>query len=642
MSVPWLPRFRPLFLLVTALNVLLLYSAGHYLWTPRSTPPWSESSGSAGGAWDRAAPVGHRIRTPGCTLPQFDPFDPSVRPYFRRRSDSSRCYGKPNFIAIRDGLPAVIPENLKEHDVLPEHLVCFYKEIYQNESLDKPDEKYLYGPREPLLFDKPLTKEFLFVECATNQYPDQPFHDQFLLNPIIKDKVEDRCRKTPEGTPHNLSFLVLGLDSVSYLNLDRHLPKTAKFVRENLDAFELRGYNKLGDNSYPNQVPLITGLKDFEATRTAPDGFFDNLTDQFIWQQYGKRGYRTMFLEESPFYGLFNYFSQGFRRAPADYYLRPVIMAMDDSPKKTQDWERVRCLGPTMPFEELLDYLTRFTDVMAERPFFSYTWISEITHDSLNSAGYADEPFRKTLEKLQYSGVLNHTVLVFLSDHGLRFGDVRATYIGKFEDRQPFAFLVFPPWFLKQNPEAAHNLRINQHRLTTHFDVHAMLAELLDYPNLERPNTTYGLSLLHEVPDTRTCADASITHHWCTCSARADGDVSAELAWSLANHFVSKINGWVAQAVRKCAVYQLLQVMDVTALQATPGERAANTSHYWVTVKLSPGGAVFEGTVRVRGSNFTVLKEVSRCNWFSGQSYCVRNHWLEKFCYCLRTVGELI
>ncbi|KAK8778805.1 hypothetical protein V5799_019856 [Amblyomma americanum] len=317
-------------------------------------------------------------------------------------------------------------------------------------------------------------------------------------------------------------------------------------------------------------------------------------------------------------------------------------MAMDESPKNTEDRQGIRCLGPTMPFEELLDYLSRFTDVMGERPFFSYTWISEITHDSLNSAGYADEPLRRLPQKLHSSGTLNHTVLVFLSGHGLRFGDVRATYIGKFEDRHPFAFLAFPPWFLKENPKAARALRINQHRLTTHFDMHATLVELLDYPNLEQPNTTYGLSLLHEVPDTRTCADASISHQWCTCNVRDDATVSNTLAASLAGHFVAAMNDWVAKTARKCAEYQLLQVMDVTALQATPSERAANTSHYWITVKLSPGEAVFEGTVRVRGDNFTVLEEFSRCNSYSRLAYCVRNEWQRLFCYCRRSAVALI
>lgn len=649
MNAPWLPRYRLAFVLVTALNVLLLCSVGHYLWSPGgsrvtlpSAPPENARGAVAGGRWERATPVGDRIRTIGCTLPQFDPFDPSVRRYFRPRSRGRACSGRPNFLTVRNGFPFIVEDNLLAHNVHPNEVVCTSKEIYWNDSLEKPDSVYMEGNSEDLSFDKPLTKEFSFVKCATRQSPNSPFHEQFLLNPKLKTRTEERCRNSRRQTPHNLSVLVLGLDSVSYLNLDRHLPETARFMREELGAFELHGYNKLGDNSYPNQVPLIMGLKDFEANKAAPDGFYDKLSAQFIWNKYAERGYRTMFLEESPYYGLFNYFSKGFRHSPADYYLRPVIMAMDASPRKTQNWERVRCLGPTMPFEELLDYLDRFTRMMGDRPFFSYTWISEITHDSLNSAGYADAPFQRHLQSLRESGVLNHTILVFLSDHGLRFGDVRATYIGKFEDRQPFAFLAFPPWFLRANPEAERSLRVNQQRLTTHFDVHAMLVELLDYPRLKKPNTTYGLSLLHEVPDTRTCAEASIGPHWCTCSARANDTVSENFAASLANQLLLNINEQVAHEPRRCSQYMLLQIMDVTALQPTAAERATNTTHYWVTIKLSPGEAVFEGTVRAQGDNMTVLKEISRCNWYSGSSYCVPNTWLEKYCYCRRTFGDVI
>jgi hypothetical protein len=44
------------------------------------------------------------------------------------------------------------------------------------------------------------------------------------------------------------------------------------------------------------------------------------------------------------------------------------------------------------------------------------------------------------------------TVLFFLSDHGIRFGAVRQTSVGKLEERLPFMFLIFPDWFLKKYP----------------------------------------------------------------------------------------------------------------------------------------------------------------------------------------------
>ncbi|XP_037567014.1 uncharacterized protein LOC119446613 [Dermacentor silvarum] len=629
-------RRRCLLRLMAVLGVLLL-GCKVYLRASRSTSH-PESSGSSGGRRERPVPVDHRIRTSGCTMPQFDPFDPSVKPYSHHHLEGggSWCQGKPNFLTIRNGYVAILEEKLKEHDVRPEDLVCFYKEIQRNQSAANPENVTAYGNRQPLLFDKPLKEEFVSVECSTIQSPNQTFHNQYLLNAVVKKDVEERCEKVNNTALRKLSVLVLGLDSISYLNLNRHLPATAQFLREELGAFELRGYHKIGDNSYPNQHALLTGLKFAETWRYAPKGFYDNLTSRLIWQQYGERGYRTMFLEDWPWYGTFNRFANGFRRPPADYYPRHVIMAMENSSKWiTEDTNQPRCLGPTMIFEEMLDYLARFADVMAERLFFAYAWFNEITHNSLNSAGYADEPFRRHLETLRVYGALDNTVLVFLSDNGLRFGDSRATYIGKFEDRQPFAFLVFPPWFLDENPKAARSLLYNQFRLTTHFDVHATLAELLHYPSVQRPQTKYGRSLLHEIPEARTCADAHIGTHWCVCNVRGDVAVTSTLALAMANRLVAWINGLVAQATRQCAEFRLLRVMDVTALQVTH-----NTSHYWVTVQLSPGNAIFEGTVLVTGDAMTALNDISRNDRRTTVSRCVWGHWLEKYCYCLRTVEQ--
>lgn len=190
MNTAWLPRYRLLFVLVTALNVLLLCSVGHYLWYPGgsrvtlpSAPPENARGAVAAGRWERATPVGDRIRTTGCTLPQFDPFDPSVRRYFRQRSRGPACSGRPNFLTVRNGFPFIVEDNLLAHNVRPEDVVCTYKEIYCNVSLEKPDSVYMEGNSEDLSFDQPLTKEFSLVKCATRQSPNSPFHEQFLLNP---------------------------------------------------------------------------------------------------------------------------------------------------------------------------------------------------------------------------------------------------------------------------------------------------------------------------------------------------------------------------------------------------------------------------------------------------------------------------
>ncbi|XP_037567982.2 uncharacterized protein LOC119448842 [Dermacentor silvarum] len=634
---PMRRMFRRHCLLVPALRAFFLCSTGYCLWTFLLSSAGSRSSGDR---WERPVPIGHRIRTAGCTLPRFDPFDPTVKPFIRRRFERIKCPGKPNFLTIRNGVAAILPRNLEEHGVHPDDLDCFYKEIYRNESLTVPDRHYVYGRRRRLLFDRALKEEFVFVECVTKKSPERPFHNQFLLNPLIKKNVEKRCGRARRGTPHNLSVLMLGLDSVSHLNFDRHLPETAKLVREKLGALELHGYIKVGENSYPNLMAHLTGLKDFEVDETVSAGFYDNLSPRFIWRRYSSRGYRTLMLEEWALPGLFSTFHRkGFRRAPTDYYPRHVVMLMEDLTRSVAEDPPVSCLGPTLPSEELLSYLANFVNVMSERPFFAYTWFVELTHEWLNSAAYADEPVRRLLKALHASGVLNHTVLIFHSDHGLRSGDVRTTYIGRLEDIQPFAFLIFPPWFLEKNPEAARNLRINQRRLTTPFDLHATLVELLDYPVRKRPRTAYGLSLFHQIPGERTCSDASIKHKWCACRVRSDAAVSGALARALANRIVSDVNKMLARSTRKCAEYQLLRVIDVTLLQATPAELALNTSHYLIDVKLSPGNVVLEGTVRVSAGHVIEVNDISRCDKYKAQTYCMYGWPLEKYCYCRRTFG---
>ena len=96
------------------------------------------------------------------------------------------------------------------------------------------------------------------------------------------------------------------------------------------------------------------------------------------------------------------------------------------------------------------------------------------------------------------------------------FQKLRATEQGKFEERLPFVAVRVPDSFKERYPHAAANLRLNADRLTTPFDLHETLLDVLD---MERPrNVTAGrprgYSLFQDIPDNRTCADAAIEPHW--------------------------------------------------------------------------------------------------------------------------------
>lgn len=90
----------------------------------------------------------------------------------------------------------------------------------------------------------------------------------------MKENVERRAQTILDKIPpaERTNVLVLGVDSVSYLNAYRHLRKSLAYVRTELQPVELRGYVKVGDNSFPNQNPLIDGMNETEAMRFSDRG----------------------------------------------------------------------------------------------------------------------------------------------------------------------------------------------------------------------------------------------------------------------------------------------------------------------------------------------------------------------------------
>jgi membrane-anchored protein YejM (alkaline phosphatase superfamily) len=102
--------------------------------------------------------------------------------------------------------------------------------------------------------------------------------------------------------------------------------------------------------------------------------------------------------------------------------------------------------------------------------------MARLTHHNLNKVGFADPIIVKLFTKLFNQNLLSNTILIFFSEHGLRFGPIRETLIGKVEKRPPFMHLYIPEkWRNKYN----NNLAINQNRVTTPFDIDATLIHII-------------------------------------------------------------------------------------------------------------------------------------------------------------------
>lgn len=115
----------------------------------------------------------------------------------------------------------------------------------------------------------------------------------------------------------------------------------------------------------------------------------------------------------------------GFREPPTDYYPRPLFIAAEEEIGHTHSDNCVLCFGPRSQVSFLFNYAQTFASRFALQRYFAFVWATSLTHDGLNMAALADEPLSTTIETLKSRGDLKNTVLVILSDHGVRTGPFR-------------------------------------------------------------------------------------------------------------------------------------------------------------------------------------------------------------------------
>jgi hypothetical protein len=119
--------------------------------------------------------------------------------------------------------------------------------------LRKNDFSHTLGPEVQIKPDSNITDEM--IEVSFRLKNNQAKKD-FLLQIVTKNRkyVDDPLKKP--GIP--LNILVLGIDSLSYANTIRKLPKVVEFLKENNAQF-FSGHTVVGDGTTPQLTAMLTG-----------------------------------------------------------------------------------------------------------------------------------------------------------------------------------------------------------------------------------------------------------------------------------------------------------------------------------------------------------------------------------------------
>jgi len=501
----------------------------------------------------------------------------------------------------------------------------------------------------------PKDIDFLSTQCyAVNGKKEIKLlqEDGFLF---VQDRLSNNTKNPEENRPDEESkpnVIILGIDSTSRLNLRRSMPKLHKFLQRP-GWFEMQGFNKVGENTIPNLLAMLTGNAEEKAmaqSRFSHGGFIDKL--KYIWQRFKNYGYQTAFGEDCGKINTFNYNKPGFKKQPVDYYLRNFIVALETILKTRREFGNVFCLGRKLGFKYVFDFARQFMQRFEKvAPVFGIFWSNSFTHEDFLGATALDKVFWEYLLVYDALGFFNRSIVFVLSDHGYRYGVTRQNAkSGYLEERLPMMFIYVPPWFRKRYPQYVENLKTNQNRLSSGFDVHMTLHHLLQLnvtsmskfsPNLRASQCKGCQSLFFELPHNRKCSQAGIRDKWCSCepietvtNKKHITKVALEVVRHMNQHLEDR------NLTEICENYTLKRVVHMDRKIPVTDESVEDDElhTYVISFYTRPTLAHFEATVQWnthKKSLIMKVDEISRLESYKKHSKCTNDPVIKKYCICI-------
>ncbi|XP_017074739.2 uncharacterized protein LOC108110262 [Drosophila eugracilis] len=569
--------------------------------------------------------VKYFVNSPRCQMTHPDPFAKNILKIDRK-----------HHYIVCDNSPDMITVNFNETDSTNrlhknENSTCCYRQIVRAGASRMADNQYKLGRCVEFQQDflVPTEVKAMITQCRRPPFDKVSQKDAFsFVHPRRNSTSDSNSEKRP-------SVLLWGIDSISRMTLERTMPRMYEYLLGQ-HWYELQGYNKMGDNTFPNLMAVLTGFNKSSAYgQCHPDKVGGLDACPFIWKDFKAKGYTTAFAEDWSQYSTFEYSKRGFFHMPTDVYGRPLILAAEKELKITHHSNMPYCLGRKPSSEYIYDLGVQFTRINRNSTFFGMFWTNTFSHNDFSMPSAMDNKMVEYMRTLDRNGVMDNTIIIFFSDHGSRFGPLRKLDSGFVEERLPFIYIRLPRWIREKYPKIVRNLKVNRNRLTSPYDIHATLRHILELntlpEELPRPNGCPTChSVFEEIPWSRNCSQAGIEEHWCACDSFSNLPKSGPSARNMSTQMVEAINKFVrSKRGEKCRQLKLDQIISV--------QQRSNSNQYLVQLSVQPGNAKFEATVQWDSSaqNITIwVPSISRLDAYAGMSGCSSVAETKKFCIC--------
>ena len=501
--------------------------------------------------------------------------------------------------------------------------------------------------------------------CEGGDHPNfdatVPISDSVQLKIDYWKKQAAAGKETKKVQP--ISVLYIGIDSTSRSHFYRSFKKTSKLLRQ-LGFWDFEAHHATAAYTIRNMFAMLAGYSMADMTR-AMRGWRKRYYDDvdWIWKLFEAMNYVTFNLQDRQTFNI-DAGSEGFKRQPTDYYLRPMMAHMESYWKKLGTTSQSKlfddCLSPQMSSGKfILNYNRKFMDRIGKKaPFFAFSFLGFPFHDFQLSHQNFDDEVYNFFNWLNHSELLRKTMVIFGADHGDRLEFFGTEHIEGFVERSlPFLFVHFPQSLLNHKPEYRAALKHNTKVLTTHFDVfHTMLhvLALTDQELISKFPTSVNKrsSLLRPITEPRGCSELKIEKGMCAC------DVGLSPHSVKDKHFVHRLYVFAVTQLNTiirnssyaelCGDWAILAKPEVEAHQIQERENSTNGSTleyllFFATVPL----ARFQVRIHVNveaddGNKFVSLQlggEFERKGSYGNSSSCLipktfSDRKFKELCYC--------
>jgi hypothetical protein len=599
-----------------------------------------------------------KVESSVCKIPKLEKDNPQVLASYREPKPLECEKNPQNWLFVdQDGKLQATEYGKSDIDI--EKMKCSASYFYR---LTDMKVKWKHLGQIPIGY--PLTEgDFTKIECETDTQKWKHLFMNIAPKKEIIEKVEKASRSS---TWSGLSAYWFAFDSLSQMAFRRSLPKTIEYLEKKMGSIVLNGYNIVGDGTPQAYIPILTGKTELELPLTRKRYKDANFVDvyPFIWNKFSDNGYVTMYGEDAANIGTFTYRLKGFRNQPTDHYTRTFFLLSE------KHFPSYHCFGSETQFKSWIRYGKEFMEKYPkETPKFGVLHHSDLSHDDITLVKVADDDLKAHFEELFEGGYLDNTVVFVGADHGHRFAALRETQQGQMEERLPFMSVFLPETFKStvKGEKVFRNLKENANRLTTPFDMHETFADILSLPDdldtVQNASESRGLSLFRPIPESRTCEQAEIEAHWCTCLSWQKGN--DETAEELAKAVIQTINSYTEGERKLCAPLRLQKVIESKTLVPDEkllqyagssdkdgfvpnltGNATVVSSTYMITFTTLPGNARYEATVQYDEAALQVTVDmltISHVNKYGDTPHCIidKNYFLATYCVCYDKIGGI-